>query len=646
MKKLIITALVIILYSGLGFAQYVKYDNAIKMLSKVKKTDYPEADEISINNTKIHLDKHCLGTYLYDNYEKILTEKAKKDKSTVRFWYNDMYDTAIVKTIEIIKSDGKKVSFDPYTILKLKQNTFAQSVNIYSEEGWVLTAELPGLEVGDIIHTEEMDSSFNNAMANNYFDIINVEHYSPVLKEYFELSTPKKIKLNIHYINKKEGYVDFAEKTKKRRKVYTWNISCAPQIIYEPNMEDINQFAYYIALTTVDSWEQLSRWNYSLIAPHLKTNKAMKDKVDELVKDAKTKKDSISKIFYWVAQNIRYLGVDKEKNRPGLEPHDVVYTFSTQGGVCRDKAALLVAMLRLAKIPSDPIVFASGYKLSPLAPGDWFNHLVALSYDKNGKPEYFFDPTDENTKDFFPQYQEDCSYIIASKKGNTLGVVPLSPASRNNTAITINIKVDSNNTADCSMKMKYSGLGDNALRGYLVRINPQKKEELVNQLIAKIHPLAELKNYTITNPRNINQNITFFANFTIPNYIDKENNYVYIPLEATKLTLSLLYNYQLNALNMSARRYPFKLPNTFSIDINENLILPFALNKLSLPEIPTLKAKGFKLTQKHSLNANKLSYTTHFSINKIHFAQKDFIPLKTELSKLSQIEKLYMIGEK
>ena len=40
----------------------------------------------------------------------------------------------------------------------------------------------------------------------------------------------------------------------------------------------------------------------------------------------------------------------KELNAPGYEPHDADYTFSNLGGVCRDKAALLVTMFREAGI--------------------------------------------------------------------------------------------------------------------------------------------------------------------------------------------------------------------------------------------------------------------------------------------------------
>ena len=59
-----------------------------------------------------------------------------------------------------------------------------------------------------------------------------------------------------------------------------------------------------------------------------------------------TDRKRIKAIFYHVAQKIRYMGLTPEKDRPGFEPHDVKLTFDNKYGVCRDKAALLVSMLR------------------------------------------------------------------------------------------------------------------------------------------------------------------------------------------------------------------------------------------------------------------------------------------------------------
>ena len=56
------------------------------------------------------------------------------------------------------------------------------------------------------------------------------------------------------------------------------------------------------------------------------------------------------------------MGITIENESPGWEPHDVKLTFENRHGVCRDKAALLVAMLRLAGIEAYPVLIDVGPK--------------------------------------------------------------------------------------------------------------------------------------------------------------------------------------------------------------------------------------------------------------------------------------------
>jgi len=640
--------IVLLLFVGEAFAQKIEYNTAIKLLQPITAKDYPESSSISIENEEVTIDKHCLGTQISESYTKILTEQGKEENNQVYFGYDSNYDTVEIPLIEIIKKNGRVIKIDPEKILKkVSQSAFESSSNIYTETGWILTGSLPNLEVGDIVHQISKDITHKTYMENNYFDQISIENYETVLKSFSQLTAPKDLHINIIPINEKEGLAKFSTEEKNDKKIYTCSFDYIPHIIYEPNMDRYNSFAYHIILTTVDKWEDISKWYYGLVIKHLKTNKDIKDKVAELTKDCKNNEEKIKKIFYWTAQKIRYLGVDKEKNRPGLEPHDVTYTFETRGGVCRDKAALLVAMLREANIPSDVILISVGNKLSHEAPVMWFNHAIAIAYDEKGEPLHILDPTNETTKDYFPQYEEDNTYLIARKNGADLKVVPVSPAKRNNTTITINLSVDANNNASGDLTIKYSGLADTYIRGQLMRSSPNKRKEMLQQTIAKIHPAATLDKFSISDPENKDENILMTAKFSIPAYIEKDDTFLYIPFEASKLSISFIYNWEMGIFKLSERNYPFMLRNTFSVDINENLLLTNPLKNVSIPKEFNLDYKGFVLNGKNQLSADKkkLNATVSFKAEKIHFAQSDYKDLKQKLSQLVKLQKLYIIGK-
>jgi len=226
-------------------------------------------------------------------------------------------------------------------------------------------------------------------------------------------------------------------------------------------------------------------------------------------------------------------------------------------------------------------------------------------------------------------------------------VVPISPAKRNNTTLDINLKVDKTNNAKGTMTIKYKGLADTFIRGQLMRSTPNKRKEMLQQTIAKIHPAAVLTDYTISNPENKEKNISMEAHFNIPSYLEKEGKYLYVPFEASKLSLSFIYNWEMGVFKLSERNYPFKLRNTFSVDIKEHLTLTNPLQQVSMPEISNMKTKGFVLESNNSLsNDNKqVNATVSFKAEKIHFKQADYKDLKQKLSQLEKLGKLYIIGK-
>lgn len=641
MKKIIL--LIFLLITSILFAEYVEKEEAIRMLQQAQAEDYPGSNEIYISNEIVKLDEYCMGYGISESYKKILTEGAKKNNS-VLFWYDTNYGEKEVLTIELIKKNGEIISFDPNEILQEKDNSFMGYSNIYSETSKILTAEIPNIEIGDIVYTKEKDIIKKARMENNFFSSFNIETYSKYLNDYLEITIPKSKRLFIHEINKKDFPYDFYKEEKNENIIYSWTTQNNPKIIYEPNMEMFNLFAFHIKITTVESWEEISRWYYNIVKPHMEVNDAIREKVEELTKDITSRKEKAAKLFYWAAHNVRYLGVDKEENRPGFEPHDVIYTFETRGGVCRDKAALLTAMLREAGIGSDVILISSGSRLNPQAPILWFNHAITVAYDKKGEPEFIFDPTNENTKDFLPKYEEDNSYLIASEKGDTLRITPISNPLENNSTVNIDLKIDENYNATGTIEYLFSGFSDTVIRSRFSRLNKYEFKKTVSKLVSKLHPNTKLISFNYVDPANKEENMKITADIEIENYISSSVNKIFIPFEPSRLNLNFFYEYVMNPFGLSERKYGFKLMGAFSFDINYEIEFTQNLVSPSVPDLELLNFEGFKSTFKSDHKGNNMKFNYHFENNKIHFKQEQFQEIKQKLANLTKYENLYIIA--
>ncbi len=357
-----------------------------------------------------------------------------------------------------------------------------------------------------------------------------------------------------------------------------------------------------------------------------------------------TRQEKAAKLFYWAAHNIRYLGVDKEKNRPGFEPHDVTYTFETRGGVCRDKAALLTAMLREAGIGSDVILISSGSRLNFEAPMLWFNHAITVSYDETGEPEFIFDPTDENTKDFLPKYEEDNTYLIASKEGATLKTTPISDPLINNSTVKIKLKIDENNNATGTIEYLFSGFSDTVIRSRLSRLNKYEFNKTVSKFVSSLHPNCKLVDFVYVDPANMEENLKITAEIKIDDYIATFGEKIFIPFEPSRLKLNMVYYWMMMPFDLSERKYDFQLMGAFSFDIDYEIEFSDELINPSIPQLESLDYSGFETAFSSQHTDNVMTFNYHFENNEIHFKKEQFQEIKQKLANLTKYENLYIIA--
>ncbi|MCK4979779.1 MAG: hypothetical protein KAS62_05245, partial [Candidatus Delongbacteria bacterium] len=260
---------------------------------------------------------------------------------------------------------------------------------------------------------------------------------------------------------------------------------------------------------------------------------------------------------------------------------------------CRDKAALLTAMLRIAGVGSDVILISSGSRLNPIVPKIWFNHAITVSYDDKGEPEFIFDPTNENTKDFLPKYEEDNSYLIASEKGETLRTTPVSPPADNNSTVNINLEI-TGNSATGDIQYLMTGLGDTIARSRIDNSTNHQIKNLLSKMLGNINPSIELIEYTYTDPKNKEEDMKVEMKVKIENFIDTSNDHVFIPFDVSKLRIHFLYDYILRPFSMQKRNFDFKMGGTSSLDTNLSLKFDKNIDDISFPKVEDLDYQGFK----------------------------------------------------
>lgn len=473
-------------------------------------------------------------------------------------------------------------------------------------------------------------------MPDTFSDYQVLEYTSPIRHYVYEVNGPKSLPLiNRVLKDEVEGTVRFSQSEKGKRLLYRWEIQDVPRMYEEPAMPALYRVVQRLLVSTVEDWEAISKWYWNLSEPHFATTPAIRKKTAELTNGLDDNDAKIRAIFTWVSQEIRYMGITVEEEAPGYEPHDAAMTFENRHGVCRDKAALLVAMLREAGLDAFPVLIHTGPKKDTEVPQPYFNHAVTAVLREDGSYT-LMDSTDENTRELFPAYLCDKSYLVARPDGDGLRVSPIVPAEENMMRLQTRAEVNSEGTLTGSCVMHFDGINDNAYRGYFSRLKPEEREEYLNGVIKAVAPGSVLKGVVIE-PENMLDTETplrMELKFEAKNLPIRQGEMTLLPLPRIGARVGMV-NFILGNLGLEKRKYP--LLTHYACGVEEDLELQVApeLGRcLSLPEYPELDRETHAWKRSLSQEEDKLHSRGVFKIKAVELDPDAYLQLKKDLKEM------------
>lgn len=460
---------------------------------------YPDADEVILERAlSIRYNENGTAFQVDDTAVKILTEKGAQNNRLVRSVYNRSYSRAKVPLVQIIKPDGARVP------VELKYNTREAiasdnlSSNIYDPNDMVITVNVPGLEPGDILRYIMVDETQQPRVPDTYSDFFVMESSAPIIHSRVTVNAPENMPLRAMAVKDKQGEGPaFLQRSLPGRIVYSWEVRNVPQYFSEPQMPDAAGSLQRVVVSTMADWQELSRWYWKLCEPHLKATPPIMETVRNLTAECDTDSEKIRAIFDFVSQKIRYMGVIAEDAAPGYEPHDVAMTFTDRAGVCRDKAALLAAMLRAAGFESYPVLIHVGARRDAEVPIPYFNHAITAVRDRADNSFVLMDSTDETTRELLPSYLAGCSYLVASPEGGDLATSPVPDADKHMLAVRSNGTISAEGNLNLMSEVVFNGISDNVWRSTLLSIAPEQRRQFFEESIPKALPGAVLRSLTI-----------------------------------------------------------------------------------------------------------------------------------------------------
>ena len=603
---------------------------------------YPDADAVLVDNVT-EVAYRADGTYVQtdEQWVKVLTEKGRREESELAVRFNARYGKSTIGPVSVIGTDGVERSVDVSATMKEATDNSSASENIYDPMDRRVTCTIPGVKVGEIIRCTTRRETFKSRVENQYADINLMAWTCPYVRQTIRIKAPAERPLVKTAIRHPLGNVTAAEqKLDDGSILYSWTVTNSPQVFPEPDMPPLYTQVQNLRVSTVGDWRELSKWYWDLCLPHLeKTTPAITNQVETIGHD-------LEKIYKWVAQEIRYMGLTMEDTSPGYAPHDVNVTFDNRYGVCRDKAGLLVAMLRLAGFDAYPVLIHAGAKMDEEVPLPYFNHAIVAVHApgdaRANKDGYILmDPTDESSRDLLPAYLSGRSYLVARPDGETLLTSQIPSADLNALRIVSKGTLEQDGSLLLDATVDFAGINDNAYRQALLRRKPEDRRKLFERIVRRAAPGAELLACEVSpaDLRETESPLGLRLLFRAPETLLRGETRDEFALPMLSRVLGSANWVLEGSTSLESRKFPLDISSTAKVDERIEVALGGAVGPaLSLPESVTIDG-DYSYSRAFAVKDGTLVATRTLAVNAVEFEPAAYTELRERIKRVEAAER-------
>jgi transglutaminase-like putative cysteine protease/tetratricopeptide (TPR) repeat protein len=232
----------------------------------------------------------------------------------------------------------------------------------------------------------------------------------------------------------------------------------------EPNLPSDVQHYPVVEFSTGTSWQGMAT-EYAKIVDSRANSAAVQEIVDKLIAGKATVADKESALIDFLNREIRYTGI--EFDEAAIVPHEPAEVLAHKYGDCKDKATLLVTMLRAAGIPAYVALLNAGSRTDVPAdlPGmGLFDHAIVYV---PGSTPLWIDATDPYARlGQLPIDDQGRSALIARAETTALAKTPSFPSTDNVLFEQREVTLSENGPASVVEITRPTGVFEGEYRGY------------------------------------------------------------------------------------------------------------------------------------------------------------------------------------
>jgi tetratricopeptide (TPR) repeat protein len=328
-------------------------------------------------------------TYTRHLIYRVETHAGVEDWSEASMDWDPWYQSASQIHARVLRGSGGFTELDQKTITDAPVNTDDMATYSLSR---VRKAPLPAVAVGSIVEevlsVEEKRPYFPGGSAYRYF----FTNSAPTHIEKLVVALPMVLPFQERISNLPQAIVNRTEQGDRRRVIYE-QIDQPATVSGDIDLASRHPLLPRVEFSTGTSWAAIAHEYSEMSEPHVAL-----DQVQALLPASppESRMKTIQMLVQRLHKEVRYTGVEFDEAQ--LVPQSAADVLKRHYGDCKDKATLLVTMLRAEKIPAYLALLSSGTGLDvhPDLPGmSRFNHAIVYVPPAGTEPALWIDATAE-----------------------------------------------------------------------------------------------------------------------------------------------------------------------------------------------------------------------------------------------------------
>ena len=566
------------------------------------------------------------------------------DLHKVTYNYDPLSAWVEIKKAIIYRKDGTKEALDSTHFYDYPQP--ARMIYWGARQKMI---EAGKLNAGDALYVELFRKGFTYAllqsdgdddryippMRGHYYDIVRFFESFPVHRKVFKTAIPKSKEVQYRTFN-----ADFEVKTEQNEKqVFAFELEQSMPVKREPNMVGMDNVGPKVLITTSPDWEAKSTWFYGVNEDYgsFESTPEIDAKVDEILEGATSELDSIKRLTHWVADEIRYSGISMGEGE-GYTLHTGDMTFTDRCGVCKDKAGMLITMLRAAGFESYAAMTMAGSRIEDI-PADQFNHSITVVKRRNGEYQ-LLDPTwVPFVRELWSSREQQQNYLMGLPEGADLMITDVSDPENHYLKITNKARIDEKGNLKGTIKVAAEGQSDAAVRSIFTRQYKSEWDALLNAELQRIFPQAEISGITKTDPFGYKEKpVSLVYEYTIPDFaLVDDDKFVFNSLSNQGFMRHNRFGKRLNA-GLEERKHDYRIGCSQKVEIEEVFELPAKIKNVTGPDSQKHDAGVASMQASWDDSKNKAVFEMHTSFNQRVFEKETWPEMKKVLEYINAFE--------